>query len=111
MAVSIVHRATGNAMAFGAVLFFTWWLAALASGPDYYRFFQAIVFSPLGLIVGVGFTWCMFQHMGSGLRHFIMDAGEGYDLATSRCMALMAFGFGVLATAAFWAFIFLGKGL
>lgn len=111
MAVSIMHRVTGHALAFGAVVIFAWWLAALASGPVYYRFFQDIVFSPLGVLVGVGLTWAMFQHMGSGLRHFIMDSGEGFDLATSRRMAIATFLFAAVATLAVWAFILLGKGI
>lgn len=110
MAVSILHRATGHALAFGAVLIFAWWLAALASGPSYYRLFQDIVFSPLGVIVGFGLTWSMFQHMGSGIRHFIMDAGEGFDLVTSRRMALGTMAFSVTATLAFWAWILLSGG-
>lgn len=110
MAVSILHRITGHALAFGAVLIFAWWLAALASGPDYYRFFQSVLFSPFGVIVGFGLTWAMFQHMGSGIRHFIMDSGEGFDLATSRRMAVMTFVFSALATFAFWAFALLGGG-
>ena len=96
MAVSIVHRVTGHALAFGAVLIFAWWLAALASGPAYYRFFLDIVLSPFG------------AHMGSGIRHFIMDAGEGYDLVTSRRMAQATFAFSILATAGLWAWILAG---
>lgn len=108
MAVSIVHRVTGHALAFGAVLIFAWWLAALASGPAYYRFFLDIVLSPAGAFVGIGLTWAVFQHMGSGVRHFIMDAGEGFDLVTSRRMAQATFAFSILATAGLWAFILLG---
>ena len=111
MAVSILHRVTGHALAFGAVIIFAWWLTALASGPEAYRLFQEIVFSPLGVAVGFGLTWAMFQHMGSGIRHFIMDAGEGYDLVTSRRMAQATIGFSALATLGFWAFILLGKGV
>ena len=51
----------------------------------------------------------MFQHMGSGIRHFIMDSGEGFDLVTSRRMALATFAFSAIATLAFWAFILLGR--
>jgi succinate dehydrogenase / fumarate reductase, cytochrome b subunit len=108
MAVSIVHRVTGHALAFGAVLIFAWWLAALASGPAYYRFFLDLVLSPAGAVVGIGLTWAVFQHMGSGIRHFIMDAGEGFDLATSRRMAQATFAFSILATAGVWAWILLG---
>lgn len=108
MAVSILHRATGHALAFGAVLIFAWWLAALASGPAYYSFFLNIVLSPFGAVVGIGLTWSMFQHMGTGIRHFIMDSGEGYDLVTSRRTAFATMGFSVIATAALWAWILLG---
>lgn len=111
MAVSILHRVTGHALAFGAVVIFAWWLAALASGPDYFRLFQSIVVSPFGAVVGIGLSWSMFQHMGTGLRHFIMDSGEGYDLVTSRRMALATMVFSVAATAALWAWIILSKGL
>ena len=110
MTVSIVHRATGQALAFGAVVIFAWWLAALASGPAYYRFFQDVVFSPLGFVVGFGLTWVAFQHMGSGIRHLIMDSGEGYDLAVSRRMAWGTFVFSTVATLAVWAYVLLGKG-
>lgn len=105
MAVSIMHRVTGHALAFGAVLIFAWWLAALASGPAYYRFFQAIVFGPLGLVVGVGLTWTVFQHMASGIRHLIMDSGEGLDIHVSRRMAQGTFVASTIATLAFWAAI------
>ena len=111
MAVSILHRVTGNALAFGAVVIFVWWLAALASGPAYYRLFQSVVFSPFGVVVGFGLTWVVFQHMGSGLRHLIMDSGEGFDLVTSRRMALGTFVFSAVATLAFWGFILLSKGV
>jgi succinate dehydrogenase / fumarate reductase cytochrome b subunit len=111
MAVSILNRVTGHALAFGAVMIFAWWLAALASGPDYFRFFQSIVVSPFGVAVGIGLTWAMFQHMGAGIRHFIMDAGEGYDLVTSRRTAWATIIFAVVATVLLWGVILLGKGL
>lgn len=110
MAVSILHRVTGHALAFGAVLIFAWWLSALASGPEYYRLFQSVIESPAGWLAGIGLSWAVFQHMASGMRHFIMDAGEGYDLATSRRMAQATIVFSILATIAFWAWI-LAKGV
>jgi succinate dehydrogenase / fumarate reductase, cytochrome b subunit len=110
MAVSILHRVTGHALAFGAVVIFAWWLAALASGPTDYRLFQDIVFSPLGVVVGFGLNWAMFQHMASGFRHFIMDSGEGYDLVTSRRMAWATIAFSMIATLLFWAYLLLGSG-
>jgi len=110
MLVSILHRATGQALAFGAVLIFLWWLLAAASGVEAYRTFQLVVLYPLGAVVGVGLTGVLYQHIGSGIRHFIMDAGEGYDLATSRRMALATFAFSALATALTWIAIIYGQG-
>lgn len=110
MAVSIMHRATGNTLAFGAVLIFAWWLAALASGPEYFSFFRTIVVSPFGGVIGIGLTWVVFQHMGSGIRHLIMDSGEGLEIHTSRRMARATFLFSTVATLAFWGFIIAGKG-
>ena len=40
MATSILHRATGCALAAGTLLL-TWWLVAAAAGPDYYALVQA----------------------------------------------------------------------
>ena len=32
----------------------------------------------LGYVVGIGLTLALFQHMASGLRHFVLDTGAGY---------------------------------
>ena len=39
MLVSILHRATGTALAIGGGLIFTWWLTAAAMSPAAYRIF------------------------------------------------------------------------
>lgn len=110
MAVSILHRVTGNAMAFGAVLLFLWWLVALATGPDAYRVFLTVATGPIGIIIGIGFTWVFFQHMSSGIRHLIMDTGKGYEIGVSKRMATATFVVAGVLTLAVWAWILLGKG-
>jgi succinate dehydrogenase / fumarate reductase, cytochrome b subunit len=109
--VSILHRITGNAMALGAVVLFLWWLVAAASGPAAYRSFMGVATGPIGLIIGLGFTWVFFQHMCSGIRHLIMDTGEGYALDTSKAMATGTLVASVLLTLATWIGIYLYKGL
>ena len=74
MAASIFHRVTGNAMGFGAFALFAWWLLAAASGPKAYETWHHVARGPFGLIVGVGFTWTLFQHMASGGA----PSGDGY---------------------------------
>lgn len=108
--VSIVHRVTGNAMAFGAVPLFVWWLVAAASGEDAYNGFYSLARGPLGYLVGIGFTWTFFQHMCSGLRHLVMDTGAAFEIQTSKRTSTAAFVFGALLTLALWGTIFLTKG-
>jgi len=49
MLVSILHRATGNAMAFAAVLLFLWWLIAAATGPEAYATFMQVATGWFGI--------------------------------------------------------------
>lgn len=107
MATSIMHRATGNAMAFGAVLIFLWWLIAAATGPEAYATFYEIATGPFGIIVGVGFTWVLFQHMMSGLRHLYLDTGAGYEISGNRRLAAATFVASTLLTLIVWAIILL----
>ncbi len=109
--VSILHRITGNAMAFGAVMLFLWWLVAAATGPDAYRTFMGVATGPVGIVIGFGFTWVFFQHMCSGIRHLIMDTGQGFDLATSRMLASTTIIVSTFLTIMTWIAIYLHKGL
>ena len=111
MLVSILHRVTGHALAFGAVLIFLGWLVAAATGPDAYAIFHHYATGPLGLLVGVGVTWLFFQHMASGLRHLVMDTGAGLEIRASRAMAMATFVVSILLTIAVWAPILAPKFL
>jgi len=98
-------------MAMGAVLLFMWWLIAAATGPEAYATFMAAATSWFGLFIAVGFTWTFYQHMFSGIRHLIMDSGEGFDLATSRGMAFGAFVASIALTIVTWVIILSTKGV
>ena len=107
MTTSILHRVTGNGLAVAGLGVLVWWLAALASGPEAYAAFQGIAGSWFGLLVLVGISWAFFSHMASGLRHFVMDLGAGYELDLNNRWALLTPAIGILLTAAFWAVILL----
>jgi len=107
MLVSILHRVCGDAMAFVGLGVLLWWLGALASGPDAYETFTGLASSPVGYIVLVGLTWAFFTHMMSGLRHFVLDIGAGYELDTNRMWSIAAPVIAILLTAGFWALIVL----
>jgi succinate dehydrogenase / fumarate reductase, cytochrome b subunit len=120
MLVSILHRATGTAMAIGGGLIFTWWLVAAAmSGTAYTIFYNWIVqpdptsahagaqhlINILARLVGIGLTWSFFQHMASGVRHFVLDTGAGYELKTNRVGALLTIAFSITMTLVVWAIL------
>ena len=81
MALSILHRATGVALAAGLLLL-TWWVAAAASGPGYFDMVQVVFGSWFGLLVLFGFTLALFYHLCNGIRHLVWDAGYGFENQT-----------------------------
>jgi succinate dehydrogenase / fumarate reductase cytochrome b subunit len=105
MLVSILHRATGDGMALVGLAVLVWWLGALASGPEAYATFQSVMGSPLGMVVLVGLSWAFFTHMMSGMRHFVLDIGAGYELDTNRMWSIAAPVIAIILTGAFWALI------
>lgn len=111
MTVSILHRATGNAMAFGAVVLFLWWLIAAATGPDAYATFYGVATGWFGVVVGVGLTWVMFQHMLSGIRHLVMDTGAALEIHDSKNFATATIVVSLVLTAVTWTAILLTKGI
>ena len=106
MFTSILHRVTGDGMALVGLAVQLWWLGAMASGPEAYETFAGVMTSPIGYIVLIGLTWAFFSHMMSGLRHFVLDIGAGYELTINKLWATLAPILGVVLTIAFWAIIF-----
>ncbi|MXP09699.1 succinate dehydrogenase, cytochrome b556 subunit [Pseudoblastomonas halimionae] len=110
MLTSILHRVSGDGMALVGLPVLLWWLGALASGPQAYETFASVATSPIGYIVLVGLTWAFFNHVCSGLRHFVLDIGAGYELDTNRTWAIAANVLGVVLTIAFWAVVLAKQG-
>ena len=110
MLVSILHRVTGDGMALVGLAVLVWWLGALASGPEAYETFVWAASSPLGYVVMIGLTWAFFTHMMSGLRHFVLDIGAGYELDTNKMWSILSPVIAGVLTAAVWAFILVRSG-
>lgn len=105
MLVSILHRISGDGMAIVGLGVLLWWLGALASGPAAYETFIGHATSWYGFAVLMGLTWAFFTHMMSGLRHFVLDIGAGYELNTNRFWSVASPVIAILLAVAFWAFI------
>lgn len=109
MLLSILHRVTGGGLAIVGAMGLVWWLLAAASGKDAYDQFVTCATSIPGYIIMVGLTWAFFQHLFSGLRHFVLDTGAGYELKTNRAWAIFIPIAAVVVTAAVWLYIFSGN--
>ena len=107
MLVSILHRVTGDGMALVGLFVLLWWLGALAAGPEYYATFSDLMTSPIGYIVLVGLSWAFFTHLMSGLRHFVLDIGAGYELTRNKLWSVLSPLIAIILTIAFWAVILL----
>jgi succinate dehydrogenase / fumarate reductase cytochrome b subunit len=59
MALSIAHRITGVGLALGLVLF-TWWLLALASGPEAFAIVHGVMTSWVGAVILFFYTLTLF---------------------------------------------------
>jgi len=107
MLVSILHRVTGNGLAIAGLAALLWWLGALASGPEAYAVLSGHASAWYGRVVLVGISWAFFSHMASGLRHFVLDIGAGYELGANRLWSILSPILGIVLTAAFWALLLL----
>ena len=108
MTVSILHRITGDGLSLVGLPVMLWWLGALASGPADYAIFVRHATAWYGYVVLVGLSWAFFNHLCSGLRHFVLDTGAGFELDTNKTWSIVSVLGGVVLTAAFWAAIVLG---
>lgn len=109
MAISILHRVTGDGLAVVGGIGLVWWLAAAASGKEAYEQFLKCATSPIGYLVMIGLTWAFFQHLFSGLRHLVLDIGAGYELKANKSWSILLPLCALVATASMWLVIFAGK--
>jgi succinate dehydrogenase / fumarate reductase cytochrome b subunit len=110
MLVSILHRVTGTGLAILGAVALAWWLAAAASGEEAYASFIDHADNWYGVVVAIGLSWALFQHSASGIRHFVMDLGAGYELGTNKFWASMTIVTAAVLTALLWLWILGVKG-
>lgn len=119
MTVSILHRASGTILAVVGLPLLLWWLGALASGPEAYATFTQWIWvgedsntlqlagnwlAKAALLVT---TWALFEHTLSGIRHYVLDMGAGYEIVTNKRWSQAVLIGAPVLTAAFWALLLL----
>jgi succinate dehydrogenase, cytochrome b556 subunit len=101
MALSILHRATGVALAVGTLLL-SWWLIAAAAGPEAFARAQGFIGSWLGLLMLFGWTFAFYYHLANGVRHLVWDAGYAFELQNARKGAYIVAGVSAGLTVVTW---------
>lgn len=107
MLASIMHRATGMALAMGAIVL-AWWLVSISNGPEGYDSFMVYAAMPLGLVVLFGFTWSFAFHFFNGIRHLAWDLGYGFDKHLATKTGFLVFALSFLIAIGVFAFVFTG---
>lgn len=107
MTASFTHRVTGVVLTTIGTLILTWYLVAVASGPQAYAQFGKFVACWPGRLILVGVSWSLFQHMASGIRHLMFDLGYGFQVQVARRTAIMTFVSSIVLTALFWSYVLL----
>jgi len=107
MALSILHRVSGCALATGLLLL-TWWLGALAAGEAAFASIHGIVGSWFGGLVLFGVTVALFYHGCNGVRHLVWDAGYALDKETAAQSGKIVLGAAAALTAITWIALLLG---
>ena len=109
MVTSILHRATGIALAAG-MLGLVWGLVALAGGEKSWAVFAACATSLFGRLVLFGFSWALAFHVINGVRHLVQDAGHGFaipDFVRSSWISVVG---SIVLVAVVWAIVLLRGG-
>ena len=100
-AMSIFHRLTGIALAFGLPVF-VMWLLVVAGGPQIYSSFMECFKSPVGQILLFGWSFSFFYHFFCGIRHLLWDAGYFLTIKGVYSTGRIAIGLALVLTLATW---------
>ena len=109
MVLSIIHRATGIALAVG-MLVLVYWLLAAASGAEAYASAQQLLGSWIGRIVLLGFSFALFFHLCNGIRHLFWDAGVGFEIKTAYASGTAVVLVSIALTIIAWALAYAMRG-
>ena len=108
--LSILHRATGIALAVGTLLL-VWWLVAAATGENVFADVQAFIGSWIGKLLLLGWSFAIFYHMCNGIRHLFWDAGRGYELETAYATGRIVVAAAIILTIGAWLWGYASMGV
>ena len=100
--MSILHRATGAALAVGTLLLCLW-LLALAAGDVWYELAATVTGHPIGIIILSGYSVALVYHALNGVRHLTWDCGIGLTIPAVYRSGQIVLSLTVVITTLIWA--------
>jgi succinate dehydrogenase / fumarate reductase cytochrome b subunit len=87
---------------YAAALIAAGWAVSLASGPEVYGAYMALLGSMLGKLVLFAVTLALFYHLANGIRHLVWDFGYGFEKRTADFTGVVVIAFAVAASIGLW---------
>lgn len=111
MTLSILHRATGIALAVSLIGFVAW-LVAASLGADSYATIQPLVSSWTFRVIATLAAIALLYHCCNGVRHLFWDIGKGFERSQARSSAIAVIAVAAVAALVviYFAFIYQGGG-
>lgn len=100
--MSLMHRASGVALAVSA-FGFSWWIMSLALGGRYAECALAVTGSVPGKVVLFLVSLALMYHLFNGIRHLAWDLGLGFRIPQVYRSGYLVQVLTLLTTAAIWA--------
>lgn len=99
--LSILHRATGVALAAGTLMVI-WWLLAASTTTDNYDAAMKFATSPLGTLMLFGWSFALYFHLLNGIRHLVWDTGRLFKIEHATRAGYAVFYGALLITVLTW---------
>lgn len=105
MTTSILHRATGVALAVGTLVLAVW-LWTLAYGGPLSECIYSFFGSTFGQILLIGWSAALYYHLANGIRHLFWDAGYGFKIPAMTKSGIAVFLVTAALTAGTWLYVY-----
>ena len=99
--LSITHRGTGVFLTLGA-LFLSYWLLAIANGPESYTALQQHISAWYGQIILYAWVFSLYYHLCNGIRHLFWDMGLGLEIKSTYVSGYIVVALSILLTISTW---------
>jgi succinate dehydrogenase / fumarate reductase, cytochrome b subunit len=98
--VSFLHRVSGALLFVIGIPLLLYTVQRSLASPEAWAQMRAVLGTPFAKLVAVVLAWAFIHHLLAGIRHLLLDAHIGVELAGARRSAALAFVLAILLTLA-----------